>query len=307
MADFLLPPVAFTFRHIRDDDIYSTGQPESGLCLCPAARNEHASVSWPYAVMKVSYIYALVKKPKFLRGAAHGQREARHPPRDGPDHQGPLLPLPDDEGVPRGPEGRVGHPRPPRRDRGREGARPRGPAPGRGLRRRRLQRGLPHERPPLQGPLGRPHPEDGLLGGPLGPLRHLREPVHRERLAPPPADLRAPHPRGRVVPLPGVQDPVVQPRLRDRPLQPRGEPGATRRSRTPASTSASPWRRSPNGVPGLDHHALDPPLEHRAGGRARRSPTSRSGGPGGRRARAPLSWRKTSSTSSRRRSRSSPR
>ena len=74
-----------------------------------------------------------------LRGPADRQRAARHPPRLGPAVQGPLPPVPHHAGSPRGPEGRLGLPRPPGRGRGREGARHPQQARDRGLRHRRVQ------------------------------------------------------------------------------------------------------------------------------------------------------------------------
>ena len=60
-----------------------------------------------------------------LRRAAHRQREAGPPPRPLARGQGLRLPLEDDAGPPRRAEGRLGHARAARRDRGREEARPR--------------------------------------------------------------------------------------------------------------------------------------------------------------------------------------
>ena len=78
-----------------------------------------------------------------LRGPAHRQRQARHPPRRGPGLQGRLPPLQDHEGLPRRPQGRLGLPRPAGRARRREGARLRRQAGHRGVRHRRVQRPLP--------------------------------------------------------------------------------------------------------------------------------------------------------------------
>ena len=58
-----------------------------------------------------------------LRGPAHRQRHAGPAPRLGPGLQGPLLPLPHHGRRLRGPPGRLGHPRAPRRGRGGEEAR----------------------------------------------------------------------------------------------------------------------------------------------------------------------------------------
>src|SRR5439155_520941 len=55
-----------------------------------------------------------------LRGSAHRQREAGHPSHPGPRVQGPVRPLQDDAGLLRRAKGRLGHARPPGRDRGRE-------------------------------------------------------------------------------------------------------------------------------------------------------------------------------------------
>ena len=64
-------------------------------------------------------------------------------PRRGARLQGRLPALPDDEGLPRPPQGRLGLPRPARRARGGEGARLHGQERHRGVRRRRVQRPLP--------------------------------------------------------------------------------------------------------------------------------------------------------------------
>lgn len=58
-----------------------------------------------------------------LRGTAHRQRHARRPPHRGPRLQGRLPPLPDHARLPRGPQGRLGLPRPAGRARRREGTR----------------------------------------------------------------------------------------------------------------------------------------------------------------------------------------
>ena len=71
---------------------------------------------------------------------------ARLAPRPDPRHQGHLPPLPDDAGLARRASRRVGHPRPPRRGRGREAARHQLQARDRGLRHRRVQRALPRLR-----------------------------------------------------------------------------------------------------------------------------------------------------------------
>ena len=75
-----------------------------------------------------------------LRGPADRQRQARRPPRRGPRLQGRVPPVQDDAGLPRGPQGRLGLPRPAGRARGREGARLHRQGRHRGLRRRRVQR-----------------------------------------------------------------------------------------------------------------------------------------------------------------------
>ena len=102
---------------------------------------------------------------RVLRGAADGERQAGHPPRDVADHQGPVLPLQDHAGLPRGPQGGLGHARAAGRDRGRKGAGAGGPPRRRRVRHREVQRGVPRERPaPVQGPVGLSSPSGWATG-----------------------------------------------------------------------------------------------------------------------------------------------
>ena len=68
----------------------------------------------------------------FYEGPPDRQRPARAPPRVGPGLQGPVLPLPDHAGLRGAPQGRLGHPRPAGRGRGREAAGDHRQAPDRG-------------------------------------------------------------------------------------------------------------------------------------------------------------------------------
>ncbi len=77
---------------------------------------------------------------RLLRGPAHRQRPPGYPPRLRPHHQGPGLPVPRDAGQVGHPDRRVGHPRAPGRDRGREGAQAQRQEGDRSVRRARVQR-----------------------------------------------------------------------------------------------------------------------------------------------------------------------
>ena len=108
-----------------------------------------------------------------LRGAAHRERPAGHPPRVGPGLQGPLPPLPDDAGPRRRPQGRLGLPRAPGGGRGREGARASTQARDRGLRHRRVQPRAAASRCTATSRTGRPSPSGPACGStpptPTGP------------------------------------------------------------------------------------------------------------------------------------------
>ena len=101
-----------------------------------------------------------------LRGAADRQRHARRPPHRGAGLQGRLPPFPDDEGLPRRPQGRLGLPRPAGRAGGREGARLLRQAGHREVRHRRVQRQVPGVGDPAHRRVRRAHRPHGLLGRP---------------------------------------------------------------------------------------------------------------------------------------------
>ena len=105
-----------------------------------------------------------------LRGPADRQRQARRAPRRGPRLQGRLPAVQDHAGLPRGPQGRLGLPRPARRDRGREGARLHRQGRHRGLRRRRVQREVPRVGAAARRRVRGDDRADGLLG------RHADDP-----------------------------------------------------------------------------------------------------------------------------------
>src|SRR5205807_8392456 len=84
---------------------------------------------------------------RLLRGPAHRQRQARHPPHPGARVQRPVRPLQDDARLLRRAESRLGHARPAGRDRGREEAQDLGQVPDRKRDRgRAVQRAVPPER-----------------------------------------------------------------------------------------------------------------------------------------------------------------
>src|SRR5205807_671324 len=89
---------------------------------------------------------ALRAAVRVLRRAAHGQRAPGHPSCVRAHHQGPGVPLPHDVGAGRDAHRRVGHPRPPRRDRGRALARHLGQEADRSVRRRDVQPPVPRAR-----------------------------------------------------------------------------------------------------------------------------------------------------------------
>ena len=99
-----------------------------------------------------------------LRGAPHGQRHPGHPPHRGSRLQGRLPPVPDDEGVPGSPQGRLGLPRAPGRDRRREGAGLLRQAGHRGVRRRGVQRQVPRVGAAPRRRVRADDRADGLLG-----------------------------------------------------------------------------------------------------------------------------------------------
>ena len=204
------------------------------------------------------------------RGPADRQRHARHPPRRGARVQGRLPALPDDEGLPRPAQGRLGLPRPPGRARGREGARLRRQEGHRGLRHRGVQREVPRVGAAARRRVRRPHRAHGLLGRHGRRLLDHGPAVRRERVVVAQADLRQgparAGPPGLAV-LPAVRHGAVRPRaragLRDgrRPVGLR--PHARHRGR--------PRRPAPRpGAARLDHDAVDARVQHRVRGEPRR-------------------------------------
>ena len=117
---------------------------------------------------------------RLLRRPPVGQRDAGHPSRDGKDDQGRVLPLQDDEGLPRPPQSRLGHARAARRAGCRED-----PGHNQGGHRTEdkrggIQRDVPQGGDEVhQGMVG-PDGQDGLLGRSGQPVHHLRQPLHRD-------------------------------------------------------------------------------------------------------------------------------
>ena len=156
------------------------------------------------------------------------------------------------------PQGRVGHPRPAGRDRGREAPRLLRQTADRGLRHRRVQPALPRERLHLREASGeRADRAHRLLARPRSRLRHLHQRVHRVGLvACCGAARNGPAYRG----LPG---PALLRPLRHRALQPRG--GAELQGRSRPRDLRRHFRSGGSGreAGGLDHGAVDPAPEHR--------------------------------------------
>ena len=198
-----------------------------------------------------------------LRGPADGERPARRAPRGGPGLQGRLPAVQDHAGLPRGPEGRLGLPRPPRRDRGGEGARLQRQGRHRGLRRRRVQREVPRVGAAARRRVRGDDPAARLLGRRRRPVPDDGPGVRAERLVVAQAGLRqGPARRG----LPGR---AVLPALRHRSVRPRAGAGLRDRRRPvglrPLPAHQRPVRRHGRAA-GLDHHAVDPRLQHRRRG-----------------------------------------
>ncbi len=195
-----------------------------------------------------------------LRGPAHRERHARRAPHRGPRLQGRLPALPHHEGLPRGPQGRLGLPRPAGGARGGEGAGLLREAGHREVRHRRVQRQVPRVGDPAHRRVRRADRADGLLGRPRPGLPHHGPLVHRVGVVVAPADLRQ-GPAG-----PGPPGRPVVPALRHRPVRPRAGPGLRDRGR-PLGVRALPAHLRPAGrerrPAGVDHHAVDPGLQHR--------------------------------------------
>ena len=199
-----------------------------------------------------------------LRGPAHRQRPARHPPRVGPAVQGPLPPVPHHAGAPRGPEGRLGLPRPPGRGRGREGARHPQQARDRGVRHRRVQPPVPRIGAALRGRLRVAHQAHRDVARHRRRLLDARQLVHRERVVAVPPDV------GRRRHLRGPQGGALLRALRHRAVEPRARPtGRLPGHHRPVGLRALPGRRPRLRPPRVDDHPLDAGVERRRRGRAR--------------------------------------
>ena len=195
-----------------------------------------------------------------LRGPAHRQRHAGHPPHRGARFQGRVPAFQDDAGLPRRPEGRVGLPRTARRARRREGARLLRQGRHRGLRRRGVQRALPRVGHPPRRRLDRSHRAHGLLGEHGRGLLDHEPRVRAVGVVEPQADPRR-RPAGRGLP----RRPLLPP-LRHDAVRPRARPGLRGRHR-PVGLRPLPADQRPargQGRPArLDDHALDARLQHR--------------------------------------------
>ena len=154
-----------------------------------------------------------------LRRASHGQRDARRAPRRGPGVQGRVPSLPDDEGAPCAPEGRLGLPRAAGGAGRGEGARVHGQGRHRGLRGRRVQRPVPRLGGAARGRVRGDDRADGLLGRHVPGLPHHGRLLRGERLVVAEGDLRPGAAR------PGPPRRAVLSTLRDRAVRPRACPG----------------------------------------------------------------------------------
>ena len=202
-----------------------------------------------------------------LRGPAHRQRPARRAPRRGPGLQGCLPPLQDDAGPPRGPQGRLGLPRPARRDRGGEGARLLGQGRHRGIRRRGVQPEVPRVGRAPRRRVHRDDGADGLLGRHDAALPHHGHPLRRERLVVAQAGVRARSARA------GPPGRALLPPLWHRPVRPRARAGLRDRRRPERLRAVPADQRAVrrDGCPArVDHHAVDARLQHRRRGAPRR-------------------------------------
>ncbi len=195
-----------------------------------------------------------------LRGPADRERHARRPPHRGPRLQGRLSPFPHHARLPRGPQGRLGLPRPARRARRREGARLQRQAGHRGVRHRRVQRQVPRVRDPPHRRVHRAHHPDGLLGRPGRRVPDHGPRVRRVRVVVAEGDLQQ-GPAG-----PGPPRRPLVPALRHRPVRPRAGPGL-RDGRRPLGLRPLPADLRPagrrGGAPRLDDDPLDPGVQHR--------------------------------------------
>ena len=234
-----------------------------------------------------------------LRRPAHGQRQARRAPRAGPGVQGHLPALQDHARLLRGPQGRLGLPRPAggAGDREAAGLRPQGA--DRGLRRGRVQPAVPGVGDRLRGRL-EPHDRAHRhVARPRRPLHDHDRRLHRVGVVDP---LRV---RQAGAALRGLQGGAVLPAVRhgavvargglglpagDRPLGVRALPAVRLRRRCGGPTARRRTggrgrrRRSAGEPAGLDHHALDAHLQ-RGRRRGPRHPVRP--GPAGRRAPDP--------------------
>ena len=195
-----------------------------------------------------------------LRGTPDRQRPAGHAPHRGAGVQGRLPPVQDHAGVARPAPGRLGLPRPARRDRRRAGARLRGQARHRALRHRRVQRPLPGVGGTARRLVLRAHPPHGLLGRHVHGLLDDGPRLHRERLVVAQAGLRQ-GPAGR-----GPPRRALLPAVRHRPVRPRGRPGLRDPDRPVGLRAAAGHQRrvGRQGRPAdLDDDAVDAAVEHR--------------------------------------------
>lgn len=189
-----------------------------------------------------------------LRGPAHRERHARRPPHRGTRLQGRLPALPHHARLPRGPQGRLGLPRPARRAGRREGAGLLRQAGHRGVRHRRVQRQVPRVGDPPHGRLRRADDPHGLLGRPGRRVPDHGPGVRRVGLVVAEGDLH----QGPAGPGPPCR-PLV-PALRHRPVRPRAGAGL-RDGRGPVRVRPFPPHLRPAGRRGRAAGVDDDPLD----------------------------------------------
>ena len=220
----------------------------------------------------------------FYEGPPTANGRPGHPPRVGPAVQGPLPPLPHDAGQARGPQGRLGLPRPAGRGRGRKGARLLGQVRDRGLRHRALQREVPGVGAALRRGLAVAHVAHRHVARHRRRVLDAAQRVHRERVVAVPPDL------GRAARSTRASRSCrtaggAAPRCRSHEL---GQPGAYRDVTEPSVYVRFPVVGRDDDLARVDDHAVDAAVERRRRGRSRRSTTCASRA---RRRTRPRAWR----------------
>ena len=188
------------------------------------------------------------------------QRSPRHSSRAGENLQGHLPPLQAHARFPLPPQGGLGYPRSAGGARDREGARHLRQAPDRaGGRHRGVHPAMPRVGDALHRSLGGNDRAHGILGEHARRLLHAGQRLHRVGVVASEAHL-GPRPH-----VPGLQGGALRSAHRGHPFVPRGRAGVPG-GRGSLGVRALPRSRCARHVlPRVDHHAVDPPLQPRAG------------------------------------------